>query len=123
VFVYQPFTYLSWLLLSSFPELRTVQTSPQKITTGRRPKITKSFISNPRTPASSTKLLKTQRTDRTIPTLKIPSVLFITATGSYLSIAEGSVPLVVFWGLVWIVAGFRNIASGPRNEDNNNQDK
>ena len=38
-------------------------------------------------------------------------------------VAEGSVPLVVFWGLVWIVAGFRNIASGPRNEDNNNQDK
>ena len=35
----------------------------------------------------------------------------------------GLVPVVIFWGLVWIVSGFRNIVSGSRNEDNNNQDK
>jgi len=26
-------------------------------------------------------------------------------------VAQGVLPLVIFWGLVWIVAGFRNIAS------------
>ncbi len=37
----------------------------------------------------------------------------------------GIVPLVILWGLVWIVAGFRNIASNFSNEDedNNDQDK
>ena len=38
-------------------------------------------------------------------------------------VAEGIAPLVIFWGLVWVIAGFRNIVSGSRNEDNNNQDK
>ena len=40
-------------------------------------------------------------------------------------ILEAIIPLVIFWGLVWIAAGFRNIASNFSNEDedNNDQDK
>jgi len=38
-------------------------------------------------------------------------------------IERGAIPLIIFWGLVWVIAGFRNIVSGSRNEDNNNQDK
>jgi len=35
------------------------------------------------------------------------------------------IPLVILWGLVWIAAGFRNIASNFSNEDEdkNDQDK
>jgi len=38
-------------------------------------------------------------------------------------VTESLVPVVIFWGLVWIVAGFRNIASDFSNEDEDNEDK
>jgi len=40
-------------------------------------------------------------------------------------VVGGIVPLVILWGLVWIAAGFRNIASNLSNKDegNNDQDK
>jgi len=31
-------------------------------------------------------------------------------------VAQGVLPLAIFWGLVWIAAGFRNIASNFSNE-------
>jgi len=40
-------------------------------------------------------------------------------------VVGGIVPLIIFWGLVWVIAGFRNITSNFSNEDedNNDQDK
>ena len=38
-------------------------------------------------------------------------------------IARGVLPLVVFWGLVWVIAGFRNKDDETEDIEDNKQDK
>jgi len=47
----------------------------------------------------------------------------ITGFGVNDFLMNGIAPVVVFWGLVWIISGFRDIASDPSNKDEDNEGK